>query len=359
MAGLLEVLSNTDWGRKIKEEKDRALAEALANVSNQVQPSSFQPSPLTGIFDLSSLKDLFQPINEEERRKAYKQAALSMIGSVLGGALAKALGAGNEFAAGIVRGGSLIGQNILQDFLEREKAWQDFKNKLATKLIVTNIEYLADLAKDEAKKASLKAYAKSLKETYPKYCGEDGSFDWVGFSREATIKALELGLDPKTTRELQEAFFNASKTLMNLEKAKAQILETLASSALNLARIEETKAATEKARAAAEKTKKETELLGKPTPPKVVIYRSEKKGEKEGGLSPAEERRILDRAIQLAQKDERWLTAETNEERWEIIRDYYNRLKEILGKTSKKSEKAIPETKLTADILYDILVGEE
>ena len=355
--GLLEMFSNTDWGRKLKEEKDKALAKAITNTLNQTA-SPTQPS--IGIFDLSALKDLFQPTSEEERKKVYRQAALSMIGSALGGALAKALGASGEFAAGLTRGGLLIGQNLLQDYLEKEKAWQDFKNKLATKLITVNIEYLADLAKDEAKKSALKAYANFLKETYPKYCNEDGSFDWVGFSRSATIKALELGLDPKTTGELQEAFFNASKTLMNLEKAKAQILESLASSALNFARIEEAKASAEKARAAAKRTKKETELLGKPTPPKVVIYRSEKeKGET--GLSPTEERKILDRAIQLAQKDERWLTAETEKERWELVKDYYNRLKELLGRKTEKSKKttAIPEeAKITGETLYQILFGE-
>jgi len=345
--GLLEILSNTDLGRKIKEEKDRALASAVTNALSQGS------QPNAGLFDLSALKDWFQPVSEEERQRIYKQAALAMIGSALGGALAKALGADERFAAGLTKGGLLIGQDYLQGYLEREKMWQDFKNKLATKLIITNLEFLADQAKDEQKRGVLKSYADHLRSIYPKYCKEDGSFDWVGFSHEATLRALELGLEPKTTKEIQEAFLNASKTLTNLEKSKAQILESLARSALNLAQVE-------KAKATAAKTKKETELLGKPTPPKVVIYRSEKeKGET--GLSPTEERRILDRAIQLAQKDTRWITAESEEERWELVRDYYNRLKELLGRKTGKTKKttAVPEEmKITGETLYQILFGE-
>jgi len=341
--GLLEMFSNTDWGKRIKEEKDKALVEALTATFNQ---GAQRIQPNIGIFDLSALKDLFQPTSEEERKKVYRQAALSMIGSALGGALAKALGASGEFAAGLTQGGSLIGQKLLEEQLAKEKMWQDFKHKLATKLIITNIDYLAKKAKDKQKRNKFKNYALLLREIYPKYCSDDGSFYWAGFAHEATIRALELGLDPKETRELQEVFLNASKTLINLERTKAQILESLARSALYDIQ--------------AKKTKKQTELLGKPEPPKVVVYRSEKeKGET--GLSPAEERRILDRAIQLAQKDTRWLTAETEEERWELVKDYYNRLKELLGKPTGKSKKiaVIPEeAKITGETLYKALFGE-
>jgi len=366
-AGLLEIFSNTDWGRRLKEEKDKALSSAIMSLFNSdfkvpistqtdITPTFqnyTQPSETgLGLLDINVLKSLLQPSGEKKRKEAYKQAALTMIGSALGGALAKALGASDEFAAGMAGGGYLMGQKLLEEQLAKEKAWQDFRNKLATKLIITNIDYIAEKAKDEEKRNRFKTYASLLREIYPKYCSDDGSFDWAGFSHEATIRALELGFDPKEARELQEAFFNASKTLINLERAKAQILESLARSALYGAQVEKTKAATEK-------TKKQTELLGKPEPPKVVVYRSEKeKGET--GLSPAEERRILDRAIQLAQKDTRWLTAETEEERWELVRDYYNRLKELLGKPVGKSKKTVipEEAKITGETLYKVLFGE-
>lgn len=339
--GLLEMFSNTDWGKRLKEEKDKILSSAIMSLFNpdfkvpistqtditptfqsNVDQFKTQPSGAgLGFLDASTLKSLFQPPDEEERKKSYKQAALTMIGSALGGALAKALGASDEFAAGMAGGGYLMGQKLLEEQLEKEKAWQNFRNKLATKLITVNIDYAAERAKDEAKRSKLKAYASLLREIYPKYCGEDGSFNWPGFSHEATIRALELGLDPKETKELHDAFFYATKTLAEINKLKALIIEALAKAGWYQEKQGTEKTEQKKNLAQAKKTEKETELLGKPKPPTIIIYRSEGKPPVKIDIQKLK-RKYLEKAIQQAMKDPEWETA-TNERKKELIRKYW------------------------------------
>jgi len=166
--GLLEIFSNTDWGRRLKEEKDRALSSAIMSLFgskfNFITPtqinatSNLQTGSKTetetetgtkfGFLDVNVLKSLLQPFDEKKKKEAYKQAALAMIGSALGGALAKALGASDEFAAGLTGGGYLIGQKLLEEQLEKEKLWQKFRNELVTKFFIKAIDYAADRMKD-------------------------------------------------------------------------------------------------------------------------------------------------------------------------------------------------------------------
>jgi len=340
-AGLLEMFSNTDWGKRLKEEKDKALSSAIMSLFNpdfkvpistqtditptfqsNVDQFKTQPSGAgLGFLNASILKSLFQPLNEEERKKSYKQAALTMIGSALGGALAKALGASDEFAAGMAGGGYLMGQKLLEEQLEKEKAWQNFRNKLATKLVTANIDYAAERAKDEAKRSKLKAYSSLLREIYPKYCSDDGSFDWIGFSHEATIRALELGLDPKETKELHDSFFYATKTLAEINKLKALIIEALAKAGWYQEKQGTEKTEQKKNLAQAKKTEKETELLDKPKKSE-VIYKYEGLPHKGGIDIQKLKRKYLEKAIQQAMKDPEWETA-TNERKKELIRKYW------------------------------------
>jgi len=165
------------------------------------------------------LNNLLQPQNQS---KYYKEASKIILGTALGGLLANAFGAPEDFSAGIAKGGITAGQGFLENMLERERQWQNLRNKLATQLVIHNLEQAAKATQDQTKRFLLSAYGKKLKELYQLHTDKKGNFDIGGFSRDANIVALELGLDPSTSKEIQQSFINAQNAIYNIDKAKAQ-----------------------------------------------------------------------------------------------------------------------------------------
>jgi len=169
--------------------------------------------------DVGILNNLLQP---PDKSKYYKEASKMILGTALGGLLANALGASDYFSAGIAKGGITAGQGFLEDMLEKEKQWQNLRNKLATQLVIHSLEQSAKTAEDERKRLLLSVYGKKLKELYQLHTDKNGNFDIGGFSKDASITALELGLDPSTSKEIQQSFVNAQNAIYNIDKAKAQ-----------------------------------------------------------------------------------------------------------------------------------------
>ncbi len=349
--------SSTGWGLSDLFKGSSSFSpQKVTEALNAVSDITTAKPQVTGLFDANVLAKLIaQEPTEEERKRVYKQAIGSLLGSALAGLIGSALiggRAGDIFGAGAVTGGMGVANYLLEQQLEKEKQWQNFKNQLATKLITLNLDYLADTLKDERKAEKYRMYSEKLKEIYPQFVNVDDKgnamFDFTGFSHAATIIGLQMGLDPNQFKEIKDAFTNALETINKLEESKWKILKEKEELELTkkekeaLAKKYEAQAELYPTQAEYYKQQAEWIKKGRPEAPRVIIHKGT---EGEGSQQKINSQKILQQAITLAQKDLRWQMATTPEQRQQIINEYYNQLTGMLGGKTEEGRKTSSSTK--------------
>jgi len=224
---------------------DNLPSVGLSNVS-QPQTQVGLTSPQLDYYNslLSQLKwsepaDLFNQlaskldVTEEEKNKAYKQAMMGLLGSVIAGALAKALTGSDRFGAGIVLGGSQMANQMLQELEAKQKSagelkkvllqkqldmikdLQEQKNKFVTEASIWAIKEKAKAIQDAELRQRLDKYGDLLAEAYKSSMDKNGAVNPALFSLKASQLALALGLDPKLIGEIAKPISDVAEKWFN------------------------------------------------------------------------------------------------------------------------------------------------